>query len=259
MTAPTLEPAQAGTRTPSRANPARFLYAAFAALLIVIMFVGFQQFYLHGRAYPAHPIPPPLRAVLITHGVLMTGWMTLFLLQPLLIATGNRKMHITLGTAGAVLAVGMIVVGFYTPIATARIEPDITIWGLNRRHFMAIPIFSILTFGLFVALGIWHRRRPEIHRPMMLLATLSIIAAAADRITGLPDLYASTIWGRLFGPYFTPLVVGALFLVAKVALTRRFDRWFAIGFAALVVISAAIIRIAHTDAWFRVASMLVGS
>jgi len=50
---------------------------------------------------------------------------------------------------------------------------------------MAIPLISILIFGVFVAIGVWYRRRPEIHRPMMLLATLSIVAAATDRITGL--------------------------------------------------------------------------
>ena len=260
MSAPSVAPDQeVGAKSTSRSNPTRFLYTSFAALLVVITFLGFQQFYLHGRAYPAHPIPPPLKAILVTHGALMTAWITLFLIQPLLIATGNRQKHITLGMVGAFIAMGMLVVGLYTPIATTRIEPDITLWGLDRRHFMAIPIFSILTFAGFVAVGVWHRQRPVIHRPMMLLATLSIIAAAADRITGLPDLYAATIWGRLFGPYFVGLVIALAFLVTKTLLTRKFDRPFATGFVVLIAISAATMRIAPTDAWHRVASMLVGS
>ncbi len=248
-----------GTKISPRSNRTRYLYTAFAALLVVVTLVGFQQFYFHGRAYPAHPIPPPLKGILITHGLLMTGWITLFLLQPLLIVSGNRKMHITLGTVGAVLAAAMLVVGVYTPIATTRVEPDIVLWGLNRHHFTAIPILSIVTFAEFVALGVWNRRRPEIHRPMMLLATLSIMAAPADRITGLPDLYAATIWGRIFGPFFIPLLIGVLFLVTKLALTRRFDRPFAAGFVALTVISVAILKFAATDAWLRFATMLVGS
>lgn len=248
-----------GTKISPRSNRTRYLYTAFAALLVVVTLLGFQQFYLHGRAYPAHPFPPPLKGLLVTHGLLMTGWITLFLLQPLLIVSGNRKMHITLGTAGAVLAAAMLVVGIYTPIATTRVEPDIVLWGLNRHHFTAIPILSILTFAGFVAVGISYRRRPDIHRPMMLLATLSIMAAAADRITGLPELYATTVWGRVFGPFFAPLLIGGLFLVTKLALTRRFDRPFATGFAVLVLISAAILKIAATDAWFRFATMLVGS
>ncbi|HVU33917.1 MAG TPA: hypothetical protein VHE61_10810 [Opitutaceae bacterium] len=244
-------------KSPPRANPTRWLYAAFAALLVILMFVGFQQFYLHGRAYPAHPFPPPLRGILILHGVLMTGWMTLFLVQPLLIASHNRKMHITLGTLGAVLAAAMVIVGLYTPIATTRVEPDIVLWGLNRIHFTAVPIFSILAFGGYVAVGIRYRRRPEIHRPMMLLATLCIMPAALDRITGLPDMYAATMWGRWFGPFFASLLIGALFLVVKTALTRAFDRRFAAGYAVQVAISLFIMRFAPTHTWERIISHFV--
>jgi hypothetical protein len=118
-------------------------------------------------------------------------------------------------------------------------------------------MIAILTFGAFVAAGIWQRRRAEIHRPMMLLATLSIIPAATDRITGLPNLYAATTWGALFGPFFTALIVGTLFLVAKSLLTRSFDRWFATGFAMLIVVDVSIMRLAPTDAWGQLAAFLV--
>ena len=67
---------------------------------------------------------------------------------------------------------------------------------------MAIPMIGILVFGLFVAIGVWYRRRPEIHRPMMLLGTLVIMAAATDRITALPPLFAETIWGGSGGRFF---------------------------------------------------------
>jgi hypothetical protein len=240
----------------SRSNPARFLYAAVSAVLFVLMLVGFQQFYLHGQAYPGHPFPPPIKGLLIAHGTAMTGWMVLFLVQPLLIVSGNRRMHMSLGMIGAVLAAGIVVLGILTPIATTRVEPDMVLWGFNRKQFMAIPIISILTFGTFVAIGVWNRRRPEIHRPMMLLATLSVIAAATDRITGLPDIYAPTIWGRLFGPFFVALVIGALFLAVKTALTRSFDRRFAGGFGMLIVVWVFIMKIAPTTAWDRVASWL---
>ena len=122
---------------------------------------------------------------------------------------------------------------------------------------MAIPMISILLFGAFVAVGVWQRRRPEIHRPMMLLATLSIIAAATDRITGLPDLYAASVWGRLFGPFFPALLVGALFLGVKWLLTRTYDRWFAAGYAVLVVATALIMKVAASQPWEQFATFLV--
>lgn len=255
--APPMSSPEARAEKPARQDPVRLLYPAAALSLLVITLLGFQQFYLHGKAYPAHPLAPPIKALLIAHGIAMTAWIVIFLVQTLLIVGRHRRLHMTIGPIAAVLAAIMVVLGLWLPIQTTRFEPDVTLWGLNRPHFMAIPMISILTFGAFVAVGIWQRRRPEIHRPMMLMATLAITAAAADRITGLPDLYAASIWGGLFGPFFTPLVIGAVFFGARWLLTRSFDRWFAGGYAVLVVISAFIMKLAPTHAWEQFATFLV--
>jgi hypothetical protein len=233
------------------------LYAATAALLFVIMLLGFQQFYLHGRGYPDHELAPPIRRLLLAHGLAMTGWMTLFLVQSLLIVSGNRRLHMTLGRLGAVLAVVMVLLGLWLPIATTRVEPDVTLWGLDRRHFMAIPMLSILSFGAFVAVGISQRRRPEIHRPMMLMATLTIVAAASDRITGLPGLFAMSVWGRAFGPFFPAICIGGVLLVAKWALSHKFDRWYAAGYVAMTGVCAFIMDVAHTRLWDQFTAFLV--
>jgi len=243
--------------TPGHSDPTRVLYAAAAVVLLLLTLLGFQQFYLHGRAYPAHPLAPPVKGLLIAHGAAMTVWILLFLVQTLLVAGGNRKLHMTLGPIAFALAPIMVLLGLYLPIQTTRFEPDVTLWGLNRVHFMAIPMFSILTFGVFVAIGLWYRRRLEVHRPMMLMATLAIMAAAADRITGLPDLYAATIWGGLFGPFFVPVLVGALFFAAKWIYTRSFDRWFAVGLTALAVGSILTMKVAPTQPWAQFAAFLV--
>ena len=240
-----------------RLDPVRLLYAAAALLLFVLMLLGFQQFYLHGKAYPAHPLAPPIRILLTAHGVAMTLWVVTFVVQSLLILGRNRRLHMAVGPFAVALAVAMVFLGLWLPIQSTRFEPDETVWSLNRVHFMAIPIFAILTFAAFVAVGFRQRRRAEIHRPMMLLATLSIIPAATDRITGLPELYAASVWGPLLGPFFTALIIGTLFLVAKSLLTRSFDRWFATGFAVLVVVDVFVMRLAPTDAWGRFAASLV--
>jgi len=243
--------------TPSKSNPARLLYAAAAAVLFVITLLGFQQFYLHGRAYPGHELPPPVKLLIIAHGLAMTGWVVLFLVQTFLIVGGNRRVHMALGRIGAFLAVGMVLLGLRLPIETTRFEPDVTLWGLDRRHFMAIPMLSILLFGAFVAVGIWHRRRPEVHRPMMLMAALSIIGAASDRVTGLPGLWAASVWGGLFGPFFSAVVIGAVVFIAKWALTRSFDRWYATGHLAMVAVFAFTMKLAFSRPWDQFTAFLV--
>jgi len=134
------------------------------------------------------------------------------------------------GKFGAVLAVFIFVLGFELPLAWARIDPSrMFVWSMTAKEFMAVPLISVLIFAGFVATGIVNRRRSEIHRPMMLLATLTVISAATDRIPAIVSLFDRTIWGTTFGPFFPPLVVGALLLIVKWALTRSFDRYFRRG------------------------------
>jgi len=246
---------------PSPAVPkdrARFFYTGAAALLLLVMFLGFQQFYLHGRAYPNRPLTPPIRNLLIAHGLVMSSWLVLLLIQPLLIVNNKYRTHMLLGRVGAVLAACIFVLGVRIGISAARISPpELRLWNMPYKQFLAIPIIGITVFAVFVAIGVWYRRRPEIHRPMMLLATLAAIVAALDRIDWMTSLYRQTIWGTIFGPFFAALVIGAVLFGVKWALTRSFDRYFALGWAGLVLASAGIMALATSDLWDSISSFLL--
>ena len=245
------------TKSP-RADRARFFYAGAAALLLVLTLLGFQQFYLHGRAFPDRPLAPPIRGLLIAHGVAMSAWMLLLLVQPLLIVNRKYRVHMRVGKIGAMLAACIFVLGFRVGIEAARVSPpEARLWNLPYKQFLAVPIISITIFAGFVAVGVWNRRRPEVHRPMMLLATLAAITAAVDRIDAITGLYRHTVWGTIFGPFVGSLAVGALLFLVKWALTRSFDRWYAMGYAGLVVASALVMRLATTHAWDQFASFLL--
>lgn len=237
---------------------ARFFYSGAAVLLLLLMFLGFHLFYLHGRAFPGRELTPPIRGLLVLHGIVMAAWMLLFLVQPLLIVSGNRRAHMRLGIFGAALAAVVVILGFHLGIESARVNPpDLRLWDLSPRQFMAVPVLSILIFGILVGIGIWKRKRPEVHRPMMLLAVLAVMPAAMDRIDAIRTLYSATVWGAIFGPFFSTLVVGLCLLALHGALTRSFNRWFAAGYAGLVVASALIMRLAPSPAWDRIAGLLL--
>jgi hypothetical protein len=239
-------------------NRARLFYSAAAALLLLLAFVGFRQFYLYGKAYPGRELAPPIRTLLIVHGVAMSAWMLLFMAQPLLIVTGNRRVHIVFGRAGAVLAVCIVFMGLRVAIESVRITPpDTKVWELVPHQFLALPIFTILSYAGYVFAGVWNRQRPEIHRPMMLLSVLALMPAPMDRIDAIQNLYTGTIWGTIFGAHFSTLVIGLLFLIVKWRLTRAWDRWFAVGYACLVVTSALMMAVARSSAWEHFASLLL--
>jgi len=239
-------------------NRARLFYFGVAALLLTLMLLGFQQFYLHGKAFPNRELAQPIRTLLILHGIGMSAWVLLFLVQPLLIVAGNRREHMMLGRIGAVLAACIVILGFRLGIESTLISPpDMRIWGLAPKQFMAVPIIGIMIFAGYVIVGVWNRRRPEVHRPLMLLATMAAMPAAVSRIDFISVLYHGTVWETVFGPFFGMLVIGAFFLVMKCLLTRSLNRWFAMGYAGLVVSSALIMQLATTSAWDHFASFLL--
>jgi hypothetical protein len=239
-------------------NRARLFHVSTAALLLATMFLGFQQFYLHGRAFPDRPLTPAIRTLLITHGIAMALWLVLFLLQPLLVVKRNYRLHMALGKAGAVLAAFIVVVGLNLTLEWARIDPSRPfVWSMTAKQFMAVPSISLLIFAGFVTAGILNRQRPEIHRPMMLLATLTVISAGTDRIPALISIFEKSVWGTSFGPFFPPLVIGALLLALQWALSRSFNRYFAVTWVGLVIADAGIVKLAKTETWDGIASYLL--
>jgi hypothetical protein len=226
--------------------------------LLVFMFVGFQLFYLQGRSYPGRPITPPIRTLIIIHGCLMTAWMLLAVVQPLLVGARRKLLHMKLGILGAVLAAGIVVTGVHVGIESARVSPpEMRLFGLAPKEFMAIPVLSILVFGLFVLFGVLNRRRPERHRPLMLMASVSVIGAALARITPLNELYAGTWWEMVFTGFFMQVICGAMLVVAKCVVSKSFDRWLVGSFAVLTVASAAISLGAKTTVWDHFATFLL--
>jgi hypothetical protein len=245
--------------SPEKPGASRFFYTITAVLLLVLMLAGFQDFYFRGQSYPARPTPPPIKLPVILHGTAMALWVVLFIIQTALIAGRSYKLHMRLGMLGAVLAAAVVVLGMWLAIAATRIGPaEMRIWGLSPRQFFAVPCSGMLMFSVFVALGVKYRKKPVIHKPMMLLASLAAIPAAIARITPVNNLYAGTQWEAIFGPFLGMIVFGTLLLIVKTVLTRSVDRWFAGGFAVLAVACVLTMRVATTPAWQALADWVVG-
>jgi hypothetical protein len=236
----------------------RWFYSAASLSLLVVMFIGFQLFYLQGKAFPGRPLTPPIRTLIIIHGCLMTAWMLLAVVQPLLVGTGRKRLHVKLGVLGVILAVGIVIAGLRIGIEAARVAPpDLRLFGLAPKQFMTVPMLSILVFGLFVLIGVVNRRRPEVHRPMMLMASLSVVGAALGRMAPLNALYAGTWWELVFSAFFMQVIFAAILFTAKCLVFKSFDRWFAAGFAAFTAASVAISLTAKTQAWDGFATFLL--
>src|SRR5689334_7180831 len=168
---------------PARPAPPAFagrrdhvFYLAAAAAFLAIVFAGFKQtWFLRG----AHGLPP-LPFLLQLHGVLFTLWIALFVVQPLLVARKRLDLHRQLGVAGGVLAALMTVVVPLTAVAVTK--PGYRPGPPTPLSFLTIPFFSIAVFAILVGAALLYRKRPDIHKRLMLVATLSILSAAVARI-----------------------------------------------------------------------------
>jgi len=208
---------------------------------------------MHGRASDGGPVTQRILPLVFLHGILMSSWIVLFAVQAGLIVGGNRKLHMSVGVGGAVLAACLVIVGVATAIASVHYNPDgyEDIWG--ARQFLGFMLVNILGFGTLAGLGVKLRQRPEIHRPMMLLATLFVAGPAGFfRIPAVSGLVMGTVH-TIFAPWIPMLVLGALFVVIKWAMTKSWDRYFAAGFGAIVLACVLQFFIANSGWWYRVA------
>lgn len=243
---------------PSSPSTDRWFYAAASLVLLILTFIGFRLFYLDGKAFPGRPLTPPIRGILIAHGVFMTAWMLLAVVQPALVAFGFKRCHRLLGRIAAFLTILLVLLGVRVSIEATRVNPpDMMMFGLTMKQFMAIPFLTILSFGGYVFFGVLYRKRPEIHRPLMLMASLTVVSAATGRMPALNAWYAGTWLEVLLTTYFATMAVGALMFAAKCAVSRRFDRGFAIAYGSILLTSVAISLIARTPVWNALAGFLL--
>jgi len=246
MTVPTLaSPAQIRRLRHSD----RLFYVVAASMLVLFTAEGFRNFYLHGRA-PWGNMTAQIVPLIVAHGLAMSGWVVLFLVQSILIRTGRRRLHLVIGPLGGVLAAAIVILGATVAPLSVHFSPQIYAPFGGSRPFLATMWVQMLSFGTLVGIALVYRRRPEIHRPMMLLATLAIQSGALGRcpyiesIAARPPLY---VWGPV-------LLLGALLFLLQWAMSRAANRWYLMGYAGMVIASFVSVAVGSSALWNRMVS-----
>jgi hypothetical protein len=214
--------------------------------MLAIMVAGFHPYYLRGKGMAGRTISPQLATLVFVHGAAMTAWLMLFLVQSVLVPARRLRIHMKLGWCGIAVALVAAGSGFMLAVESVRPVPDISFWGMAYRQFLLIMLIEVALFTLFVLAGVLVRKRPKIHKAMMLLASLSILAGATVRMPVLFPVFGEAGWLGIFGPVFA---LGAVFLLVRSFLGGGTDRWLAAGYAAMVAVYIAACEFAVSDAW----------
>lgn len=163
-------PMNQATRTSSRSR--FFLYMAFAFLAIAL--IGFSTTYFLPLSRGAFSAPP----IIHVHGVLLFGWLLLFIAQSSLIHNRSFVTHRQLGVFGATLCVGIVISGVLVGLHATR--RDLAAGGGDDfvlGQFVNVLI-EMLLFGALVTAAIVLRRDGESHKRLLLLATISALGPA---------------------------------------------------------------------------------
>jgi hypothetical protein len=183
--------ADATERSTSTTHP-RFFFA-LAVVLLVTVFLGFAPTFYLAPAFDTPSEIDSLPAFLIVHGVLLTAWYLGLVMQSGLIRGGRYDLHRRVGVVGIFVAAGVVFTGAVATLGLIGRDASPQIDTLATSNSL-----SLLLFVPLVAVAIYQRSRPQVHKRLLLLASIVIIGPAVGpgRMLGgflgslLPDFLA---------------------------------------------------------------------
>lgn len=222
------------------------LMAIISAATIV---AGFANTYVPKVVTGAPALPP----IIHFHAAVFTSWLALFVAQTTLVLSGRTAVHRRLGIAGVVLAGLMLGVGTATAIAVARLGHR-GIPGVEfptAEGFLLLNLAAIFVFATLVGAGAYFRRNPQVHKRLMLMATVGgLVGPGVSRLpfaSGRPPVIGMLVLAFLFaGPVYD--------LVTR---RRVHPAYLWGGLLALASIPPIVEQVSATAAWHSSASWLM--
>jgi hypothetical protein len=145
------------------------------------------------------------------HGIVLTLWCALLVVQAQLIRTQRRGWHKKLGKSSYLLAPAVVVITtvfVHLRVGSAlRGVPQLPAFGL---HFLALTLLAIAVFALFYGLAIHHRREPQVHARWMICTVFPLFTPVTDRLIGAHFRALIEVVPRIGGNPILPAVGFAL-------------------------------------------------
>ena len=222
----------------SRARPRSGVFLTVTGVMIAMVLVGFWPYFRNiGTSSTERPW------LIHLHAAVYSGWMVLLLTQVMLVWRRRSDLHRRLGRFGIAYGVGVLVLGLVATIVAPLAHVASGAWPLDQAaSFLILPIGDMLLFSGFFAAGAIYRRKPEIHKRCMLLATIALMFAPAARFAG--------DWGpaALLGVWLIPLLIA---MGHDLWTRRRIHPAYGIGTLVLLLTFTRVL-VMESPEWLRV-------
>ena len=241
---------QANSRTvsiPARATLGEYFYLFMSLLIVVVIAYGFSFTIGKNLIHPAIPRP----RILYLHATVFSSWLVFFVLQSTLVRSRKVRWHRRLGLFGVALGTLIPVVGVSTAIVMTRFDM-VNLHIPDAESFLVIPLFDMVCFTSTFPLAVYWRKKPELHRRLMLVATCALTAAAFGRF---PE---RILPGYLFYGGVDLLIL--LGVARDLIVNRAVHRVYRFALPPFILGQTIVTYIAHHNApfWLRIAHALLG-
>jgi hypothetical protein len=226
----------------------RHFYFLMSLLIGLITLYGFSRTVGDKLVHPLIPRP----FALYLHAALFSVWVAFFIAQSALVTTGNVRWHRITGWFGAVIGLGVLVVGVWTALTMARFN----VLHFHSRHAdlaLLISFYDISAFAIPFALAIYWRRKPELHRRLMLISMCALMAAAFGRFP-IPPHVRPVVFFYIAVDFL--LLIG---IARDLVVTKRMHPAYICALAAFIVCQLAVGHTIyhHSKYWSRMAQVIL--
>jgi predicted ABC-type exoprotein transport system permease subunit len=234
VTMPRVAEAEAHAGAPRSRSTGGFYLVVVASMILVVL-LGFWPFYaaLPGGGSGDHWFT-------YLHAAVFSAWMILLAAQVVLVDRRRVRTHRRLGKVGVGLGALVLVVGLVISfVSPARSVLTGTSTLDEAAGFLILPLGDMLLFGGFFIAAVLLRDRRELHKRLMILATVALLFAPAARFAGSSgELAILAVW-------LLPL---GLAIAYDGLVRRRIERVWYVGVAVLLVAFARV-RLMEAEPW----------
>ena len=225
----------------------QYFYFCMSLLVAVVVIYGFGQT-VDNRLIHATPPRPWL---LWVHGAVFSGWVAFFIFQSALVRTHHVKLHRLTGWFGAALGALIPVLGIATFIVMARFRiTHFHQYGI--KPFFGSAVLDMISFAVPFWLAIYWRKKPELHRRLVLIASCALTGAAFARFPMLPHPH-----GLAYACVDALILLG---VVRDLIVNRRIHSVYRYALPILIVCQIFAVRLAfHPPAWWvKLTNAIIG-
>jgi hypothetical protein len=222
----------------------RYFFFAMSLVMGALIAAGFSKTVDRGLFHAT----PPRPLLLWLHGAAFSAWVVLFAAQSGLVSVRKVSVHKLLGWFGAALAATMVVLGFAVTVVMTRFDISI-LHQADAGTFIAIPFADMVVFGTLVGLAIYWRKRTDLHRRLLFIASCELLDAGVGRFDYIFN-------HNLFYPVLDGIIV--LGMVRDLVVEGRIHRVYFYVLPVMMVIQAfAVYAWRVNPSWYQAFTKLV--